>query len=170
MSAPLRRRFGLRVKELRQALGLSQEAFADLCGFARSYMSRVERGAANPSLDAIEVLADALGVAVSALFDTRGTMTESTGVTLVPYAADGTCFNPSLLRPRARTYAVGEKSHPLRFDSFEAALEHLKLMRPAKWWRPSERGTWGLVTAVRWGPLPTRVSLAVSQPSDDSSA
>ena len=32
-------------------------------------MSRIERGRANPSLDAIEVLADGLGVEVMALFD-----------------------------------------------------------------------------------------------------
>lgn len=50
---------------------MSQEAFADKCGFARSYMSRVERGKANPSIDAIEVLADALGVAVKELFEEK---------------------------------------------------------------------------------------------------
>lgn len=48
---------------------MSQEAFADRCGFARSYMSRVERGGANPSLDAVEVLANALGVEVVELFE-----------------------------------------------------------------------------------------------------
>jgi transcriptional regulator with XRE-family HTH domain len=68
MSISLRKRFGLRVKELRLALGMSQEAFADHCGFARSYMSRVERGGANPSLDAIETLATAFGVEVAELF------------------------------------------------------------------------------------------------------
>lgn len=47
---------------------MSQEAFADKCGFARSYMSRIERGRANPSLDAIETLAGALGVPVVSLF------------------------------------------------------------------------------------------------------
>lgn len=47
---------------------MSQEAFADHCGFARSYMSRLERGAGNPSLDAIEALADALAVDVCELF------------------------------------------------------------------------------------------------------
>jgi len=57
------------VRELRIAAELSQEAFADKCGFARSYMSRIERGGANPSLDAIEVLASALGVPVRLLFD-----------------------------------------------------------------------------------------------------
>lgn len=48
---------------------MSQEAFADRCGFARSYMSRIERGRGNPSLDAIETLAAALRVPVAKLFD-----------------------------------------------------------------------------------------------------
>jgi transcriptional regulator with XRE-family HTH domain len=47
---------------------MNQETFADRCGFARTYMSRIETGGANPSLDAIKVLADALGVELSALF------------------------------------------------------------------------------------------------------
>jgi transcriptional regulator with XRE-family HTH domain len=67
----LRIKFGIRVKELRKAAGYSQEAFADRCGFARSYMSRVERGAANPSLDAVEVFAKALNVEVASLFQTE---------------------------------------------------------------------------------------------------
>ena len=65
----LRKRFGLRVKALRNSIDMSQEAFADKCGFARSYMSRIERGRANPSLDAIEILADGLGVTVKQLFE-----------------------------------------------------------------------------------------------------
>jgi transcriptional regulator with XRE-family HTH domain len=67
---PLRQQFGKRIKELRLASGMSQETFADECGYARSYMSRIERGLANPSLDAVEVLADALRVEVKKLFDT----------------------------------------------------------------------------------------------------
>jgi transcriptional regulator with XRE-family HTH domain len=64
----LRQRFGERVKELRTATGESQEAFADRVGLARSYVSRVERGKGNPSLDAIEAFAVALNVAVEDLF------------------------------------------------------------------------------------------------------
>ena len=69
MRIPLRRTFGQRIAALRLAAGLSQEAFADRCGFARSYMSRIERGSANPSLDAIETLAAGLKVPVRDLFD-----------------------------------------------------------------------------------------------------
>ena len=69
MRIPLRRKFGQRIAALRRAAGLSQEAFADRCGFARSYMSRIERGKANPSLDAIETLAGGLKVSVKTLFE-----------------------------------------------------------------------------------------------------
>ncbi len=153
----LRKRFGQRVKELRLASGTSQEAFADRSGFARSYMSRVERGVANPSLDAIQVLADALGVEVVALFqsaaDLHGTQPD---VLMVPFASDGTCFNPSLRREKAKTYSVGEKNRTLRFQTFEEALDHLKSMKPAKWRRPNPNGNWGLVTAIRWAQLPKK--------------
>jgi transcriptional regulator with XRE-family HTH domain len=69
MRITLRKKFGLRIAALRRDAGLSQEAFADRCGFARSYMSRIERGAANPSLDAIETLAAGLKVRVKLLFE-----------------------------------------------------------------------------------------------------
>ena len=71
MPVSLRKRFGLRVAALRKEAKLSQEAFADKCGFARSYMSRIERGRGNPSLDAIETLAAALRVPVARLFDDK---------------------------------------------------------------------------------------------------
>lgn len=64
----IRKSFGNKIRELRLATGMTQEAFADHCGFARTYMSRVETGGANPSLDAIKTLADALKVELSELF------------------------------------------------------------------------------------------------------
>ncbi|WP_288098147.1 helix-turn-helix transcriptional regulator [Pseudomonas sp.] len=68
-SPSLRHRFGHRIRELRLATGMTQEAFADRCGFARTYMSRIETGGANPSLDAIQVLADALGTSLSKMLE-----------------------------------------------------------------------------------------------------
>lgn len=65
---PLRVLFGERVRQLRLATGLKQDEFAEKCGFARSYMSRIETGGANPSLDAIQTIAAALRVAVRDLF------------------------------------------------------------------------------------------------------
>lgn len=65
---PLRLVFGQRVRELRIAAGFKRDEFADRCGFARSYMSRIETGGANCSLDAIQTLASALKVPVRELF------------------------------------------------------------------------------------------------------
>jgi transcriptional regulator with XRE-family HTH domain len=59
----LHRRFGVNVKKARKAAGHSQEAFADLSGIARSYMSDVERGARNPTLRIVEAIAAALNIA-----------------------------------------------------------------------------------------------------------
>lgn len=61
--------FGLRLKELRVARGMTQEELADCTGFFRTYMSRLETGAANPTFDALLVLATALEVAPAALFE-----------------------------------------------------------------------------------------------------
>jgi len=157
---PLRKQFGLRVKELRKATGLSQEAFADRCGFVRSYMSRIERGKANPSLDAVQDLADALGVEVIKLFVLDGEPTASSVALEVPFARDGSYFSPTIYRPTTKEYNVGDKGagNTKRFKSFDEALAYLRAQRtakkPVKWWRPDSKGHWGLVKAVRWAALP----------------
>ena len=66
-SPSLAQRLGGRVRDLRRAKGYTQEAFADRCGFFRTYLSRVETGRANPTLNAIEVIASALGLTVAEL-------------------------------------------------------------------------------------------------------
>lgn len=163
MKTSLRQQFGGRVKELRLASGLSQEAFADKCGYARSYMSRIERGLANPSLDAVEVLAVALHVEAKELFETTSTGLPSTKsnppAINVPFASDGSCFNPSLRRPRVGTFTVGDKGNEATFDTFDAALEYLKAMDTAYWRRPNKAGNWGRVVAVRWDSLPKKYSM-----------
>ena len=155
MKTPIRQRFGERFKELRLATGVSQEAFADKCGFARSYMSRIERGLANPSLDAVEALADALGVKVSELFIEPPVIISSVQV---PMAKDGSYFNESTFRPSTKEYNVGEKGkgNTKSFKDFDEALGYLKSMPTAKWWRPNSKGEWGLVSAVRWIALPDK--------------
>ncbi|WP_213989972.1 helix-turn-helix transcriptional regulator [Sodalis sp. dw_96] len=62
-------RFGLRVKTLRLQAGLSQETFADKCGLDRTYISGIERGVRNPTLEVIAVIANGLGIPLKALFD-----------------------------------------------------------------------------------------------------
>lgn len=152
----IRQKFGARVRELRAVTGLSQEAFADKCGFARSYMSRVERGGANPSIDAVEVLAVALGVQVKDLFTEAPVKLKKRPpeVTLVPYAADGSHFGPHL--KKAGKFTVGEKLDEVQFEDFDEALAYLRRMGLAKWRRPNKvAGKAGQVWAVRWDALKT---------------
>ena len=52
----------------RQALGVSQEEFADRCGLDRSYFGGVERGERNLALVNIEKIARAFGISLSELF------------------------------------------------------------------------------------------------------
>jgi len=64
-----RRAFGRRVRELRQARGLSQEGLAERSGLHRTYISSLERGQRNVGLDNVRALADALDVPPSTLFE-----------------------------------------------------------------------------------------------------
>lgn len=57
------------MRELRTEAGLSQVEFAERCGFYQTYLSRVENGRANPTLNAMEVIANGLGLSVFDLFD-----------------------------------------------------------------------------------------------------
>jgi transcriptional regulator with XRE-family HTH domain len=66
--ANIKTKFGTRVRMLRTKKGLSQEAFADLCGLHRTYIGAIERGERNISLENIEKIARALGVNVQFLF------------------------------------------------------------------------------------------------------
>ncbi len=66
--ADIRERFGFAVKDRREALGLTQEAFAELAGIHRTYLSDIERGTRNVSLINIERVALALSLNVSELF------------------------------------------------------------------------------------------------------
>ena len=62
--------FGDSVKKIRHQLGLSQEALAERADLHRTYVSDIERGSRNLSLENIERLARALEVNVCALFAT----------------------------------------------------------------------------------------------------
>lgn len=63
--------FGMRLRDLRQKHGwASQEAFAHHVGLDRTYISGLERGSRNPTLDVIVKLAHGLEVTPSELLAT----------------------------------------------------------------------------------------------------
>ena len=60
--------FGEAIKDLRGRVGLSQEQLALEANLHRTYVSDIERGARNPTVAVIKVLADALKTVPSELF------------------------------------------------------------------------------------------------------
>lgn len=60
-------KLGLRVQQLRQAKGWSQDEFAHRANLHRTYVSGVERGIRNPTITVLEKLAAGLELTLSEL-------------------------------------------------------------------------------------------------------
>lgn len=58
---------GMRIREMRQARGLTLQALADAANLSASMLSLVERGRASPSVGTLIVIANALGTTISDL-------------------------------------------------------------------------------------------------------
>lgn len=69
MNSSLAKLFGAVVRDLRQEAEMSQVLFGEKFGFYQTYLRRIENGQANPILNALEVIAAALGMTVFEFFD-----------------------------------------------------------------------------------------------------
>ena len=63
---------GLRIKELRNQIGISQEALANKAEIDRTYVTDVENGRRNISIENLEKLVNALQVQFKDFFDAPG--------------------------------------------------------------------------------------------------
>lgn len=61
--------FGRAIRKIRLLNGISQEKFADMCNLHRTYISDVELGKRNVSLENIEKMSIALNLKMSQLFE-----------------------------------------------------------------------------------------------------
>jgi transcriptional regulator with XRE-family HTH domain len=66
-------RIARRVRELRDAAGLSLDALAERSGVSRSNISLIERGGSSPTAVVLDKLSAALGVTVASLFEASAT-------------------------------------------------------------------------------------------------
>jgi transcriptional regulator with XRE-family HTH domain len=64
----VRRKVGLRIKELRAEQGVSQESLAYAIGMARTYLAEVEAGKRNVSVINLERIAKGLGMTLGGFF------------------------------------------------------------------------------------------------------
>jgi transcriptional regulator with XRE-family HTH domain len=67
MATSINTRFGANLRKIRLEKGISQESLAELAGLHRTYVSSVERGERNVTLQTVEKLAKALCVSLSKL-------------------------------------------------------------------------------------------------------
>ncbi len=72
----INQRFGKAIRRRRRELDFSQEELAERAELHRTYVSDIERGERNPSLENIEKLAKALNISISGLFTDYGVEVE----------------------------------------------------------------------------------------------
>lgn len=68
MSSAIQRKFGRRVRTLRNERDISQERLGELAKLHRTYIGMIERGEKNITITNIEKIAKALKVKISDLF------------------------------------------------------------------------------------------------------
>ncbi len=73
----INQRFGKAIRRRRRELDFSQEELAERAELHRTYISDIERGERNPSLENIEKLAKALNISIARLFTNYGVQVES---------------------------------------------------------------------------------------------
>ena len=64
----IRHKLGKRIRQIREAMKISQEELAERSGLHRTYIGSVERGERNLSIEAINKIAKALEVSLAVLF------------------------------------------------------------------------------------------------------
>ena len=65
----IKKRLGTKISYIRKSKNLSQIQLSELCDLNFNYIGQIERGIANPILEKIIKLAEALDVEVKDLFD-----------------------------------------------------------------------------------------------------
>lgn len=64
------KKFGLRVKKIREEACLSQDELSELARIHRTYLSGIENGSRNPTLEVLIRLSSALNLSLSDLLET----------------------------------------------------------------------------------------------------
>jgi transcriptional regulator with XRE-family HTH domain len=65
----LQQKIGNRIRELREAKGVSQQNLAAACNFEKANLSRIEAGRTNPTISTLYRISQALGITISELVD-----------------------------------------------------------------------------------------------------
>ncbi|HEY3662927.1 MAG TPA: response regulator [Chthoniobacterales bacterium] len=116
----LRTLFGKAIKAQRAALCISQEELAYRAGLHQTYVSDVERGRRNPSLETVEKLARALEISIASLFERASIGDGTRDLVEILLVED----DPSDVDMTQRAFRRGKIANPLHVvRTGEAALE-----------------------------------------------
>ena len=63
---------GSRIRQLREARGLTTNRLANICGISQSFLRSVELGEKGISVDNLQLICDALKIPMSVFFDEEG--------------------------------------------------------------------------------------------------
>ena len=74
------KKMGQVIRYLRSDRGLTQEQFSDQCGIDQHYLSNIERGQRNASVDIIERIASFFGMSLSQFFESVESVEEPTSI------------------------------------------------------------------------------------------
>jgi two-component system response regulator len=96
MEIDIKKELGSLIKRRRKQLGLSQEALAERADLHRTYVTDIERGSRNISIESISKLATALEVSIGALF-LEGTSSENQSPGSPQGAANGVSKSVGIL-------------------------------------------------------------------------
>jgi transcriptional regulator with XRE-family HTH domain len=64
----IKKMIGVRIAEVRKKKGMTQKKLAEKMGISPTYLSSIERGKENPTLDMLIILAKSLGVDLGVIF------------------------------------------------------------------------------------------------------
>lgn len=68
----VQKRLAAAIRARREAMGISQESFADSIGMHRAYYSMIERGQRNVTIDTLVRVVEGLGASISAVAKDAG--------------------------------------------------------------------------------------------------
>lgn len=109
----LRTLLGTAIRSGRSQLGISQEELACRAGLHRTYVSDVERGARNPSIESVERLARALQTSVSMLFEQATSADRTKQLVEILLVED----NPRDVKLTMRAFEKAQITNPVRVVS-----------------------------------------------------
>jgi CheY-like chemotaxis protein len=104
---------GTAIKSGRSQLGISQEELAYRAGLHRTYISDLERGARNPSIESVEKLAKALQISVSMLFEQATGANRAKQLVEILLVED----NPRDVKLTMRAFEKGQIANPVHVAS-----------------------------------------------------